>query len=451
MSIPTIVVGAAQSGAGKTTGTMALIAGLRHRGLTVQPFKVGPDYLDPSLLSWAAGRPCRNLDAWMLPEPQLHELFARACRGADIAVVEGVMGLFDGRAGAGDEASTAHVARLLQAPVLLLLDAARAARTVGAVALGLSRADPRLRVAGAILNRIASERHLETCVEGLSAAGIPVAGHVQRAPGLELPDRYLGLISASEAEPQPGLRQALELAARGLDLDLIIRAAGAARPPRPAATLFPDRAVPTRARIAVALDRAFHFYYRDALDLLEAWGAELVPFSPLEAGSVPPDVGGVYLGGGYPELFADELVGNPAMLESLRAVHGRGAQIYAECGGAMYVSAGIEDADGKRHRMANLWPVWVSLKQRKLAVGYRLVRACEPGLFAGSELRAHEFHYSQLQAPATGDRPAWRVLGEQQRNEGYAATGVTASYIHVHLGALPGLAASFVEACKPAS
>jgi cobyrinic acid a,c-diamide synthase len=445
VTIPTVVVGAAQSGAGKTTATMALIAGLRARGLTVQPFKVGPDYLDPSLLTWAAGRPCRNLDAWMVPGQHLLELFHRACRGADVAVVEGVMGLFDGRAGAGDEASTADVARLLRAPLLLVIDAARASRTVGAVALGLSRADPRLRVTGAILNRVASDRHLETCAEGLAAVGVPLVGHLTRTPGLTLPDRYLGLISPSEAEPRAGLREALERAASGLDLDLAMGHALAAAPPGAVTGLFPDRPVATRARVGVAHDRAFHFYYRDALDLLEAWGAELVPFSPLEADVVPAGVGGLYLGGGYPELFARELAANASMLASLRVAHERGALVYAECGGAMYVAAAIEDADGERHAMAGLWPGWTSLRERRLSVGYRRVRACPPGFLAGLELPAHEFHYSQVSD--AGDRPAWIVLDQGGRPEGHAAPGLMASYIHVHLGSRPGLAACFVAAC----
>lgn len=446
MRTPTIVVGAAQSGAGKTTATMALIAGLRNRGLTVQPFKVGPDYLDPSLLSWVAGRPCRNLDSWMVPGQHLLELFHRACRGADVAVVEGVMGLFDGRSGADDEASTADIARLLQAPILLLVDAARASRTVGAVALGLSRADARLNVAGAILNRIASDRHLEACAQGLQDVGVPCAGHMRRAAELALPERYLGLISASEAEPQPGLRPALDVAASTLDLDLVLRAAGTAAPPDCQASLFPEQPMGVRARIGVALDRAFHFYYRDSLDLLEAWGAELVPFSPLEDGCVP-DAGGVYLGGGYPELFAEELAGNTSMLASLRRASAEGRVVYAECGGAMYASSGIEDAQGQRHEMAGLWPVWVSLKTRKLAVGYRRVRACPPGFLAGLELPAHEFHYSQLTQTNGQEQPAWLVLDQAGRREGYSSAGVIASYIHVHLGSRPGLAAGFVEAC----
>lgn len=448
MTTPTVVVAAAQSGAGKTTATMALIAGLRNRGLRVQPFKVGPDYLDPSLLGWVAGRPCRNLDSWMVPGPQLLELFHRACRGAHIAVVEGVMGLFDGRSGAGDDASTADIARLLHAPILLVVDAARASRTVGAVALGLSRADPRLRVAGAILNRVANDRHLATCAEGLEAVGVQSLGYLMRAAELTLPERYLGLISASETEPQPGLRAALDVAASKLDLDSVMQAASSATPPPPEAGLFPEKPIATRARIGVALDRAFHFYYRDALDLLESWGAELVPFSPLEDSRVPERASGIYLGGGYPELFAEGLAANTSMLASLRGARAEGTVVYAECGGAMYTASGIEDAEGRHHSMAGLWPVRVSLKARKLSVGYRVVRACPPGFLAGQELPAHEFHYSQLSEGNGHHRPAWLVLDQGGRPEGYSAPGVTASYIHVHFGSRPGLAASFVEACS---
>ena len=456
MSVPTLVVGAAQSGAGKTTATMALIMGLRRRGLNVQPFKVGPDYLDPQLLTWAAGRPCRSLEGWMLPPAHLLELFHRGCRGADVAVVEGVMGLFDGKSGDGDEASTAAIARLLDAPVVLVLDAARASRTVGAVGLGLSRADRRLNVVGALLNRVASVRHRDACVEGLEAAGVPCLGHLFRGEALALPDRYLGLVSPAEAEPRRGLKRALENAATGLDLDELLRVARV--PSRAAAQpeLFPADPVPIRARIAIAHDRAFHFYYQDCLDLLEAWGAELVPFSPLESPLLPAGAGGVYLGGGYPELFAAELAANRSLIADLKRANRRGVLVYAECGGAMYVARAIEDAEGQRHRMAGLWPVTVSLKHRRLTVGYRRVRACAPsflarGLMGGPELPAHEFHYSHLRRHSGGGQAAWLVLDAGDRREGYATPHLTASYIHLHLGSRPVLAASFADACKPAS
>ncbi len=448
MSIPTLVIGAAQSSTGKTTVALSLIAGLRKRGLTVQPFKVGPDYLDPSLLTWAADRECRNLDTWMVPGPHLLELFHRACRGADIAVVEGVMGLFDGKSEAGDAASTAAVARLLNAPIVLVLDAGKSARTVGAVAFGLARLDASLRISGAILNRVASERHREACAAGLKAAAIVCLGSLRKDPAFTIPDRYLGLVSATEAPPSTAFREALEAAALGLDLDVMVRAAGEAAPPISDSTIFPAQRPPTTTRIAIAIDRAFHFYYRDSVDLLEAWGTELIPFSPLADTALPPRVGGVYVGGGYPELFAAELAANTSMRRSLREAHRRGVLVYAECGGAMYIGAGIEDAEGRRHRMVALWPAWTSLKQRHLSVGYRQVRASPTNFLHPMELHAHEFHYSQLQPNGLPAQAAWEVLDDGGRTEGFASPRLIASYIHLHMGSRPGLAAAFVQACR---
>ena len=448
-AVPTVVVAAAHSGAGKTTAALALVLGLRARGLRVQPFKVGPDYLDASLLTWAAGgRTCRNLDAWMLPEAHLLELFHRACRGADVAVVEGVMGLFDGRSGETDEASTAHVARLLAAPVALVVDARASARTAGAVALGLATLDPSLRVAGAILNRVAGPAHLEACLAGLRAAGVAPLGRLRLEKGAELPGRYLGLVSAAERTPSRSAARALRAAGGDLDLDAVLRAAGGAAPPAVEPRLFPARRRRARTAIAVARDAAFSFYYQDSLDLLEAWGAELVPFSPLADAEVPPGAGGVYLGGGYPELHAADLAANAAMARSLRTARRRGAAVLAECGGAMYAGAGIEDAEGRRHRMAGLWPTWTTMRGRRLVIGYRDVRAGSASFLHPLRARAHEFHYSRERRPArvADGTPAWEVLDQPGRTEGWAAPGLVASYIHLHLGAVEGLADRIVTA-----
>lgn len=448
---PTVVVAAAHSGAGKTTAALALVLALRGRGLRVQPFKVGPDYLDASLLTWAAGRACRNLDAWMLPEPHLLELFHRACRGADVAVVEGVMGLFDGRSGESDEASTAHVARLLRAPVALVVDAGASARTVGAVALGLAALDTRLSVAGAILNRVAGPAHLEACLAGLRAAGVAPLGQLRVERRAQLPGRYLGLVSAAERAPSRGVARALRTAAAGLDLDAVLRCAATAAAPAVEHRLFPARRLRPRTAIAVARDAAFSFYYQDSLDLLAAWGAELVPFSPLADAAVPVGVGGVYLGGGYPELHAAALAANASMARSLRAAHRGGAAVLAECGGAMYAGAGIEDAEGRRHRMAGLWPAWATMRGRRLVIGYREVRAGEGSFLHPLRVRAHEFHYSrERRLPrASGGQasPAWEVLDQPGRSEGWAAPGLVASYIHLHLGAREDLAGRVVAAC----
>jgi cobyrinic acid a,c-diamide synthase len=446
MGVPTVVVAAPQSGTGKTTVALALVLALRARGLRVQPFKVGPDYLDTSLLTWAAGRPARNLDAWMLPEAHLLELFHRACRGMQVAVVEGVMGLFDGRSGQSDEASTAHVARLLGAPVALVIDAHASARTVGAVALGLARLDPSLRVAGAILNRVAGPAHVEACLAGLRAAGVPSLGQVRLERRAELPGRYLGLVSAVERAPPAAAARALRAAAVGIDLDAVLRVAATAAPPAVEPRLFPDRRRPTRATIAVARDAAFSFYYEDSLDLLAAWGAELVPFSPLADAAVPEGAGGVYLGGGYPELHVAELAANQTMARSLRTAHRRGAAVLAECGGAMYAGGGIEDAEGGRHRMVGLWPAWTTMRGRRLVLGYREVRAGPDSFLHPLCAHAHEFHYSRERRTRAAS-PAWEVLDQPGRVEGWAAPGLVASYIHLHLGAAEGLAERIVDAC----
>lgn len=445
---PTLIVAAAHSGAGKTTATLALVLALRARGLKVQPFKVGPDYLDASLLTWAAGRACRNLDAWMLPEAHLLELFHRACRGADVAIVEGVMGLFDGRSGQTDEASTAHVARILDVPVALVVDAHASARTAGAVALGASRMDPRVRVAGVVLNRIAGPGHLEACTAGLRHAGVPALGHLAREPRQALPGRYLGLVSAVEQVPGAAVRRALRASARALDVEALLRAAQPARPGPDRPALFPERRQPPVARIAVAQDAAFSFYYQDSLDLLAAWGAELVPFSPLADTALPAGAGGIYLGGGYPELHAEALGANVSLRRSLRAAQRRGAVVYAECGGAMYAGAGIVDAEGRRHRMAALWPGWTTLMHRRLTIGYRDVRASPANLLHPLRVRAHEFHASR-EVGRLRPSPAWEVLDQPGRSEGWASGRVLASYVHLHLGAQAGLAERLVRACAP--
>ncbi len=445
MTVPVLVIGSTQSGAGKTTATMALIAGLRGRGLKVQPFKVGPDYLDPSLLTWVAGRTCRNLDAWMLGEQQLLELFQRAARGADIAVVEGVMGLFDDRVGGGGGASTAAVARALGAPVVLVLDASSSSQTVGAVAAGMSAA-PGVKLAGVVLNRVASDRHLQGCSEGLRAWGVPCLGWLARDDRLARPDRYLGLVSAAESLPPRTFRGRLTAAAERLDLSSMLRRAQPATSPAEGPLLFPAEPLPKRVRIALARDQAFHFYYHDALDLLDAWGAELVPFSPLTDAAVPADVDAIYIGGGYPELFAEQLSANESMRRSLRANYRRGALVYGECGGAMYLGVGLEDAHGRHHRMVGLWPGRTRMRPRRLRVGYRRVRGVASNFLGARTLPGHEFHYSHLRATARSWPAAWQILDDGGRSEGFSAPRLVASYVHLHLGAEPKLAAAFVDA-----
>src|SRR4051812_3856778 len=326
-----LVVAGLASGVGKTTVTLGLIGALKRRGLSVHPFKVGPDYIDPSQHAQVAGRPSRNLDSWQVSESGLRELFARAAASADVALVEGVMGLFDGRTGAGEVGSTAQVAKLLDLPVLLVVDAAKAGRSVAAAALGARTIDPDIRIVGVVLNNVASERHAEIGREAIeSLAGLPVLGWLPRDPELRQEERYLGLVPGAERMLSPALvERATTRVEAQIDLDRLLRLATVSPPAESSGTLFPPEPIPARARIAVAQDEAFSFYYQDSLDLLAAWGAELVPFSPLRDERLPDDVGGVYLGGGFPELFAIELAVNASMLGSLRNAALRGLPIYA--------------------------------------------------------------------------------------------------------------------------
>ena len=426
------------SGVGKTTITVGLIAALRRRDYSVQPFKVGPDYIDTSYHARAAGRPSRNLDLWLLPPPTVQTLFARAMRQADVAVVEGVMGLFDGRLGGEGQASSAHLARELGLPVILVVDAAKLSWSGGALVLGYKTFDPNLKLAGVILNRVGGPKHvdeLRTSIE--QRAGVPVLGWLPRKPELAVPERYLGLTPTTEGSIADTYFEAAEQAvSAGVDLERLLALTSGSTLDA-ASALFPEQPVRPEAAIAVAHDQAFSFYYQDSLDLLEAWGAELVPFSPLRDPSVPDGVGGVYLGGGFPELFARDLAANTGLLASLREAHQRGLALYAECGGLMLLGRSLVDAEGQRHAMADVVPLDTTLAGQRLSIGYREATAARDALLlhAGETIRGHEFHWSALERPALVSSAAYVVDGQP---EGYAAGNTLASYLHVHLATTIG-------------
>lgn len=446
-----IVIAGVASGVGKTTVAAAIMGALTARGYKVQPFKVGPDYIDPSYHSAVCGAPCRNLDSWLLSANAIQELFQRAMVGKDIAVIEGVMGLYDGATGDDESGSTAQLAKWLGAPVVLVVDASKSSRSVGAVALGFQAFDPELPLAGVILNGIAGDLHLALARPAVEHAGLRYLGYLPSRSAFTLPERHLGLIPTAEGTVAAAYYQHLaQQAASTIDLDRLLAVAESPSASRPLTdTLFPTGAIAPQTAIAVAMDRAFHFYYPDALDLLTAWGAELVPFSPLTDTALPPQVHGVYLGGGFPEMFAAELAANTGMRASLRAAALRGLPMYAECGGLMYLGQTIEDLDGHAHAMVGVLPGRSVMQGSRLTLGYRTLQALHDTclLAAGDTVRGHEFHYSTMQDTDSTLPAAYAVLDQQGRREGCVVRNVLASYMHVHLGSKPGLASRFIATC----
>ncbi len=446
-----LVIAGATSGVGKTTVACALLAAFRARGLRVQPFKAGPDYIDASYHERAAGVASRTLDSFLFAPETLRALFARAASRSDLALVEGMMGLFDGRDGLSEVGSTAEIAKLISAPVVVVIDVSAVARSAGAIALGCARFDPSLEVAGFILNRVAGETHARWAREAIeSATGLPVLGAIPSDVQLALPERHLGLVPTAErALPVSFFDRLASLAAQHLELDRLW--ALAQRPwlsTSDLPELVPDS--PTeRVPIAIARDEAFNFYYPDSLELLEVRGAELVPFSPLSDRALPRDVRGVYIGGGFPELFADALAANRELHGALRAAAAIGTVIYAECGGLMYLGASLTDLDGRSHEMVGLLPARSVMTRDRLTLGYRTARALRssPLLAYGAEIRGHEFHWSTLAAPPAPDSAAYAFAERPGHVEGFASDRLLASYLHLHFGSRPAMARRFLEGC----
>lgn len=447
-----LVVAGTASGTGKTTVTAALCAAFRRRGVAVQPFKAGPDYIDPTYHAQAAGRPCRNLDSFLLEPDMLRAVFARAAARADLSLVEGVMGLYDGRDGTTEVGSTAEIAKLLEAPVVVVLDVSAQARTAAAIALGCVRFDPLVRIEGFILERVGSDTHARWVTAAVEdATGLPVLGAIHRDAALALPERHLGLVPASERALSPKYLDLLaDVAERGIALDRL-REIAASAAPLPGATAPSARTLPI-ARIAVARDEAFGFYYEDALELLELGGAELVPFSPLADGAPPPGAGGLYLGGGFPEVFAERLSANEAMRRGIAAAAARGVAIVAECGGLMYLARALTDAAGRRHEMVGIVPIETVMRADRPTLGYRTItaRRDSPLLARGESVRAHEFHYSESRGELPSGSGAFDVTERPGAPQGYATDGVLASYMHVHFGSKPSMADRFIAAARRA-
>jgi cobyrinic acid a,c-diamide synthase len=394
-----LVIAGTHSGVGKTTIAAGLMAALQRRGLTVQPFKVGPDYIDASHHTAAARRPCRNLDTWMMPPESVRSLFVHVSRDSNIAIIEGVMGVYDGARYDEETGSTAEVAKLLQAPVILVIDASKMARSAAALAVGYQRFDPDLPLAGFIINRAGSAQHgagVSGAIE--KATGLPVFGWLPREESLKFPERHLGLVPAAETSAGAAFVEAAgDVVMRHLNLDRVLALA--------------------------------------------------------DVGWVERSEAGVILSGGFPEIYAARLAANISMKQALHRAHERGLPIYAECGGLMYLTQAILDLDGREHRMVGLLP-GRSVMSKRLTLGYRLARAVgSSSLFAdGETVRGHEFHYSQWEGRPTDLPPAYTLLPSSGTGEGWtdgACVGnLWASYVHLNFWAKPELAERFVAACR---
>jgi cobyrinic acid a,c-diamide synthase len=441
------------SGVGKTTVALALAAALRSRGLVIQGFKCGPDFLDTGHLSAVTGRPARNLDSWMLDEAANREVFAEANTDADVAVVEGMMGLFDGVSGQGEKGSAAEIAKMLSLPVVFVVDASKSARSIAAVIRGFEVFDPKLRIAGLVLNGVAGEGHFTLLADAITPnCTSPILGWLPPEDAVTIPERHLGLHTAQEVHCRDKAQALASFAEKHLNLDLLL--APVFELPRTAIAIR-NTSVPSRVSIGLARDEAFCFYYQDNLDLLERAGARLVPFSPLRDAHLPQGLDALYLGGGYPELYPAQLSANQSLAQDMRAFARSGRPVYAECGGMMYLGERLRTRDGQSHPMAGVLPLEIEMTEKLVRFGYveiGLLRDCLLGQ-KGTVLRGHSFHYSQSTATRDIAVPfhAQYTLSKKAGPEGCAMENVLASYFHLHFRGTPSAARTFVELAEQVS
>jgi len=451
MSIPRIIIAGTSSGVGKTIIATGIMSALAARGYRVQPFKTGPDYIDPGYHTFVTGRVSKNLDTWLLSDDCILELFRRSAAGSDNSVVEGVMGFYDGHSGLDDRGSTAYLSRLLQAPVILIVDIAKMAGSAAAIVLGYKKLDPRVNLAGVILNRGAGETHCRWAREAVEKyAGVPVIGCIKRDSNLVLPERHLGLVPKVEKRYREdffqGLRETID---KQVDLQKLASIACSAPILPKAENKIFNYKCEVQCRLGVAQDEAFHFYYQDGMDLLSTYGVEQVYFSPLANEKLPPDLDGLYIGGGFPELFASDLEKNSSLRRAIKEAAAEEMPIYAECGGLMYLAEKLVDFEGRSYKMVGVIPACVKMTRSLQGMGYYWAKALQDNILMqkGQKVRGHLFHWSKLEDL----RDDTRVLSLQRENgrglrpDGIKIKNVLASYLHLHFCSHPEVANNFVN------
>ena len=452
---PRLVIAGIASGVGKTTAALAILAALRERGRQVQPFKAGPDFIDPSHHQAATSRPSRNLDGWMLGADRNRETFVRAAANADISIIEGMMGLFDGSSPVNDIGSTAELAKQLEAPVILVIDGSAMARSAAAMVAGYARFDPVVRVVGVLFNQVGSDGHyrlLKAAVE--QETDVTALGYLRLDTALTIPDRHLGLVMATEQGDGELYHRLAKSALDTVDLDGIEALAHSSGTLPEVVSPPVSKSSGRTIRVGVAQDQAFCFYYQDNLELLEAAGAEIVTFSPLND-QLLPNVEMLYLGGGYPELYGEMLAKNTTMRAAITRFADRGGVIYAECGGCMYLTESVCDFGGCSHDMVGIFPAETVMQKSGLTLGYRTVE-CSRGCIigdVGATARGHEFHYSALvpKGPLMYACTMSDAEGLSQGQDGLMIGNVLALYTHLHFASQPEIAASLVESARRAA
>ena len=453
---PRIIVAGTHSGVGKTTVTLAVLAALKRRGRRVQAFKAGPDFIDPGHHTMVTGRPSRNLDGWMLGEVLNRRIFARAAIDADLSIIEGMMGLFDGSSPISEVGSTAELAKQLRAPVLLVIDASAMARSVAAMVSGYAKFDPGLKVAGVLFNRVGSEGHYRLLKDAVEKeTHVTVVGYLKADSAIVVSDRHLGLVTAIEQQSRELYDRLAQVAMDTIDLDRIELLAGSAPLlPPPSEEHIKVTTAGRNVRVGVAYDPAFCFYYPENLELLEVEGAELVKFSPMNDQALP-SVDMLYLGGGYPELYGDILARNVAMRGAVRSFAERGGVVYGECGGMMYLTEAIRGFDGRSHEMVGLFSAEAVMQKSSMTLGYRTMacsRDCALGT-AGLSARGHEFHYSTLvpKGSLTYACELRDARGQFTGRDGLMMGNVLAFYTHLHFSSQPQIAKGLLAAARRSS